>query len=999
MNRILRQTMISIMIESVVFSPWPEISYADSFSSAVGDGKNLGRELSGNFEDLFRESTDNINEDDSSGIKGFEADLHRNRGNFDYQAVTDAGSGAELEKLSLEKKRELYSSGNSGNGDGSSAAYRIITDTRKNVVPVDLSEDPVARRSRDIYASIDKAGADAGFGDCSRKISYRTSGTKNHVPKLVHCNRLVDRSNECTLSHELSVEPVISLVKADSDAHDVSNFMNIRPCSDENCFEVWLGSEYRDSRNWCTAYHDYLYIKVDHPEAVTGVFLSYVQWDDYMALYIGGKNSEELLFNTTGTLPIRLASVTDTVNPEAQSMFLSGRTVYVDRINGDAVVARPGCENKGEDCYRNRCNRGRNLMQGTTVSGTDLTSLFRSAADPENPIVFHSLTSTADAGNYQAKLKIYYDPALIVHTDAWTPADCLESAQSIGNGFTSGALYCDQTFSGVSFNESRGENCLHINGISLCENELRRSSPVADLSPFCRNARVNSVTTYYRSEDDHENYRLDGCEKYRGKCSFVSSKCSAGAEDNAGNCYDFEEIYDCGTDFDDQSRIADISYDCGGTVRCIGSECVDTSYDISDGYARAAALLNAVQFMGQDMECTGLDARGNPVGDVDVVCRVFAGNARDCAVSMKGLGGLEVNCCESPGGITPSEYISALMALPKIDSMIARTGPASPIYGAYNAIREPVFNGIARISNTLGDVTRPFTSWLENNFGITNTTTAGAGQTGSRGIMDAFTDMLKEKAKEIIKKIIVRAQTSGIQGAGEAGGTAAATEEATAQIEAQAEKQAAAAVEGLSTALSVVGYVYMTYQIACLASQMIFKCRDEQIALAAAKELGNCSYVGQYCSKKVMHTCIQKTYSYCCYSSPLSRIIQEQVHEQLGMPIGSLNPKSPDCGGITIDQLEHIDWSAVDLSEWVALLKITGNFTDASDIDAERLTGSRSRLNLDYTGSSLTNITETERKNVMERTAERIFDIDTDRVNFEVNRSTAISADGSVTGK
>ena len=30
----------------------------------------------------------------------------------------------------------------------------------------------------------------------------------------------------------------------------------------------------------------------------------------------------------------------------------------------------------------------------------------------------------------------------------------------------------------------------------------------------------------------------------------------------------------------------------------------------------------------------------------------------------------------------------------------------------------------------------------------------------------------------------------------------------------------------------------MTYQIACLASQMIFKCRDEQIALAAAKELG-----------------------------------------------------------------------------------------------------------------------------------------------------------------
>ena len=117
-------------------------------------------------------------------------------------------------------------------------------------------------------------------------------------------------------------------MKGSAGDREAANFLNIRPCQNENCFELWVGAEYGQRSNWCDAFHDHLYIKVDHPEAITGVFLSYVKWDDYFAAYIGRSGREKLLFNAGGTLPIRIRSVTDTGNLEAQQRFLNGETVY-----------------------------------------------------------------------------------------------------------------------------------------------------------------------------------------------------------------------------------------------------------------------------------------------------------------------------------------------------------------------------------------------------------------------------------------------------------------------------------------------------------------------------------------------------------------------------------------------------------------------------------------------------------------------------------------------
>lgn len=78
-----------------------------------------------------------------------------------------------------------------------------------------------------------------------------------------------------------------------------------------------------------------------------------------------------------------------------------------------------------------------------------------------------------------------------------------------------------------------------------------------------------------------------------------------------------------------------------------------------------------------------------------------------------------------------------------------------------------------------------------------------------------------------------------------------------------------------------------------------------------------CHYVGTYCSKKVV-TCVERKESYCCYNSPLARILQEQGRPQLGKGWGSA--QHPQCEGFTQDELERLDFDAMDLSEFEALI-------------------------------------------------------------------------------
>lgn len=92
-------------------------------------------------------------------------------------------------------------------------------------------------------------------------------------------------------------------------------------------------------------------------------------------------------------------------------------------------------------------------------------------------------------------------------------------------------------------------------------------------------------------------------------------------------------------------------------------------------------------------------------------------------------------------------------------------------------------------------------------------------------------------------------------------------------------------------------------------------CSSEEKALGQAKERKLTVDVGEYCSKKVLGVCLEKKRSYCVFDSKLAQIIQQQGRQwQLGIGFGAA--ESPDCRGISIEELQRIQFDRVDFSNF-----------------------------------------------------------------------------------
>ena len=92
-------------------------------------------------------------------------------------------------------------------------------------------------------------------------------------------------------------------------------------------------------------------------------------------------------------------------------------------------------------------------------------------------------------------------------------------------------------------------------------------------------------------------------------------------------------------------------------------------------------------------------------------------------------------------------------------------------------------------------------------------------------------------------------------------------------------------------------------------------CDSEEKALGKAKEKLLTVYVGTYCSKKALGVCLQKKKAYCQFDSKLAQIVQQQGRNgQLRIGFGSA--KHPDCRGITVDELQKIQFDRLDFTNF-----------------------------------------------------------------------------------
>ena len=90
-------------------------------------------------------------------------------------------------------------------------------------------------------------------------------------------------------------------------------------------------------------------------------------------------------------------------------------------------------------------------------------------------------------------------------------------------------------------------------------------------------------------------------------------------------------------------------------------------------------------------------------------------------------------------------------------------------------------------------------------------------------------------------------------------------------------------------------------------------CSGEERELADWRAKRRCVSVGTYCAEKVLGVCTRKKSSFCCFGNKLSKLLNDQGRRQLGIGFG--DAKSPDCRGLTPDELSRIDMSKMDLSE------------------------------------------------------------------------------------
>lgn len=873
----------------------------------------------------------------------------------DASAIDQAKAGfdrpGDLTDQGEENKKGLYEDSQSDKPSIEGQAYSILVDmSNKNLTNKIHSDDSVFKATNEVYKDIDKITQ--GLSDCSADTVFKKVTSVKHYPDYKRCTQVMDRSGACKLYHNYQAGVI----------RHFDGAFNFKSCG-KGCAEMWLSRPFTGGGNsgkYCKLHEFELKFKVLKPDAIIKATISDIYWDDQMQLFLGPVGKERKILQ----LPYADQFVPEYFkNPQERPEF-----VYPGPFSG----ANPqSCEQRWSWYWRN--------------TELDITKHLKNAQ--KNDVYrFHMRVAIAgNIGGAYAKLRVYYDPTKAVHDESWTPNSCLEAAWGVQDGFAKGKVVCVK-------NPADSSGCAWIEGVEVCP-EYLNPSPLKGIPNLCQEVSVSADFGFYKGQMDcwtdvhgvrqcpvNNGGNLDTCKQYETnpQCGFVSSKCTDGAQGASGQCYVNDVIYDCGSDVKVETTQSDTQYKCPGAIKCMGSECIDTTKTNSTDFAKVTALLNAAQYMSQDMTCTGIGDDGNFTGQENVTCTVFSGDPSDCKIAVGGVS----NCCESQPGIGLPAYLSMIKSVADMNSALTTLAGEEGSPGIFKDIAGQYVNVKGEAADVIKEgvdwISKPFTSYIENiSTGIKDFVSP------IKDVVGGLCDELKQKCAEVMTNIFKQA---GMDTAGAVGG-ATATETGKTVADGAANQLAGQAM----AMFSVVSAIYTAYVVATMIIQSVYKCTDEEFELVAQRDLKNCHYIGSYCKNKKLGMCIEKRESYCCYKSPLSRIINEQIRMQgdiLGQEFdGFGTARNPKCMGVPLEKVGDIDWDRINLDEWIALLEQNGQLPNETTVDLDKLTGKGSKLDI-----------HGDRLNTLERVQQKIQEIDVDGVRTEANESIDVDT-GYVGGK
>lgn len=136
---------------------------------------------------------------------------------------------------------------------------------------------------------------------------------------------------------------------------------------------------------------------------------------------------------------------------------------------------------------------------------------------------------------------------------------------------------------------------------------------------------------------------------------------------------------------------------------------------------------------------------------------------------------------------------------------------------------------------------------------------------------------------------------------------------------------------GFEMQFSPVGlYVYAAMTLYQMY-QAALACDEADYKTATLSKGKLCYSHGSWCQNEDcgLFGCVCTKYrtGKCCFNSKLARIINQQGRAQLGLSMR-------DCNGFTVEQIEQLDWSQIDLSEFIAdmLNQAQANLPKAADL-------------------------------------------------------------------
>lgn len=796
-----------------------------------------------------------------------------------------------------------------------------------------LKNDPIFNNARGVM----NGSVSNVFSDCAQTDAFISKlKTTNHTPLYKTC--VEEKSESCNIVKQ----PSLSILTYAAG----NNGKFIYGSCGENCTKYYLGDtahgkdgEYQQAMKSgsCAATETIVTMYVNNRDAISKVKLQALTYAGAVKVIVDAKSA-------------------GTPNLTAINMNSYGTEI---------------AKSAGLECVNNHPYVRRNAE-------VDLTNYFKTKTGSNNYINF---TIQYAGPKPILELEVTYDPSRAAQDDYWAGTkDCLNKAESITNGSLSGSVTCDKAF------EVYSNGNIMANGTEINPKHLRSQF---GLKGECSSATVKVVT----NKDTEETKDQILCSELQKKgCSFAAARCVkyGETEDTKNQCVLYNYTYDCGYESDVSTPRTSKAMACPGDVACQGMDCMnllvnsDATGNAKD-FNKALALLNESQHAATDMKCT-YNADGT------LKCTFFGGKRKTC--DNKKMLGQSNDCCESPQSVNVREQIAGAIYASKVYLVkdMAYThdifeGTASSL-GDYTTwsdanINEPAdgqmysmiggvawdffrnYTGVGQAYTKLNNkLNKPIVSALNNILPYAGEVFAATQDAATKIIMadligqgvdyivrevvkpwvEKATQYVIKKVSEMVGKQVMGAgggTAGGISGSGGGGTEASLIETALTDFIGQEAAQALAAV------VSFIGWVYAVYSVAKMVTAIMISCDEEEYEVAANIEQKLCDLVGGYCAHKFLGKCREYRNVYCCFESQLSRILNKQIRYSLAghhiiypndypqLAWGS--PKGATCPGLTEAQIQAADWTKVDLTEWLTLLKASGKLSsDNINLDSLR---------------------------------------------------------------